>query len=241
MQLFYNPTIEPHAKTITFDREESKHISKVLRKKEGDLLMVTDGKGNRYTTEIISATPNKISAEIQKCETEKPRNYRLHLAVAPTKMNDRYEWFLEKATEIGIDEITPIICNHSERKTVKLNRFERVLQSAMKQSLHYHLPQLNPPISFSELVENAKSEQLFIAHCEDQIKNPLQSMLQPKKNALLLIGPEGDFSSEEIAMALRNDFVPVSLGNSRLRTETAAIVCCHTVALVNEHASMKKI
>lgn len=240
MQLFYNPTIEPNAKTITFDREESKHISKVLRKKEGDLLLVTDGKGNRYTTEITSANSNKINAKIQKCEVEEPRNYRLHLAVAPTKMNDRYEWFLEKSTEIGIDEITPIICHHSERKTIKLNRFQRVLQSAMKQSLHYRLPQLNEPISFAEFVENAEVEQLFIAHCEDQIKNPLQTMLQPKKNVLLLIGPEGDFSPEEITVALDKNFIPVSLGDSRLRTETAAIVGCHTVAMINEVTDGKK-
>lgn len=241
MQLFYNPTIKANAKKIIFAREESKHISKVLRKKEGDLLRVTDGRGNLYTTKITSANSNKISAEIQKQEAEVPRNYRLHLAVAPTKMNDRYEWFLEKATEIGIDEITPIICNHSERKVVKINRYERVLQSAMKQSLHYQLPQLNEPTSFTEFVKNANAEQLFIAHCEDQIKNPLQTLLLPNKEVILLIGPEGDFSPEEITMALHHHFVPVSLGKTRLRTETAAIVGCHTAAIMNEKISLEQV
>lgn len=234
MQLFYNPGIGQHAGTISFDREESKHISKVLRKKEGDTLMVTDGKGNLYTTAITGGNSNKIIAEIQKKATEEPRPYRLHLAVAPTKMNDRYAWFLEKATEIGIDEITPIICHHSERKTIKSNRFERVLQSAMKQSLHCTLPKLNRPITFSEFVKNAKDEQLFIAHCDTQKRKSLKNMVRPGKNISLLIGPEGDFSSDEITLAVQKNFAAASLGKNRLRTETAAIVACHTVSMINE-------
>lgn len=238
MQLFYHPALEIKTKEISFDREESRHISKVLRKKEGDLLKVTDGRGRLYTAKIIAANQQQITGKIEEIALEKPKPYKLHLAVAPTKMNDRYEWFLEKATEIGVDEITPIICDHSERKTVKTQRFVRVLQSAMKQSLHCTLPILNDPILFSEFVKNEKNEQLFIAHCEEQHKNPLQSILEPTKDVSILIGPEGDFSAEEISLAIKNGFYPISLGNSRLRTETAAIVACHTVAMINEIPSL---
>lgn len=234
MQLFYNPNIDSEATEITFEREESKHICKVLRKKEGDEILVTDGKGFLYSTRLTTTQPNKVVAKIIQRKEESPRPYRLHLAVAPTKMNDRYEWFLEKSTEIGIDEITPIICAHSERKTIKPKRFERVLQSAMKQSLHYRIPKLNPAVSFSAFIENARADQMFIAHCEEKAKNPLQTALDAQKEILVLIGPEGDFSPEEIEMALTKNFIPVSLGNSRLRTETAAIVACHTTALKNE-------
>lgn len=234
MQLFYNPSVRPNDKKIVFDQDESRHISKVLRKNEGDILMVTDGKGSLFTSEIISATPKKIIAEIQKTEVADPKPFRLHLAVAPTKMNDRYEWFLEKATEIGIDEITPVICRHSERKTVKTHRFERVLQSAMKQSLQCYLPQMNQPVSFSDFVNNANDDQLFVAHCEKQSQKLLKNLVLPHKKITLLIGPEGDFSTSEITQALHKNFVPVSLGKNRLRTETAAIVGCHTVALINE-------
>ncbi len=234
MQLFHHPDMDIKTKEVLFDREESKHISKVLRKKEGDILKVTNGKGILFSVEITGDENRQIIGRILDYEVEKPKPYSLHLAVAPTKMNDRYEWFLEKAMEIGVNEITPVLCEHSERKTIKMQRFERVLQSAMKQSLHYSLPVLNDLVSFSEFVENEKNDQLFIAHCEEQKKTPLQKALQPSKGVSILIGPEGDFSSQEIQVALQTGFVPVSLGNSRLRTETAAIVACHTVALINE-------
>ena len=149
-------------------------------------------------------------------------------------MNDRFETFLEKATEIGLDKITPIICDHSERKVVKINRFERVLQSAMKQSLHYSMPEISEAISFQEFIQQEQNEQKFIAHCEENEKKSLQKELEPGKNYTILIGPEGDFSSEEIESAIKAGFVPVTLGNTRLRTETAAIVAAHTAALINE-------
>lgn len=234
MQLFYHPNIEPKSKEISFDKDEVNHILKVLRKKEGDILKVTNGKGGLFSVEIMGAKKHQLSGKIIAYESENPKSFRLHLAVAPTKMNDRYEWFLEKATEIGIDEITPILCDYSERKTIKHERFERVLQSAMKQSLHYSMPILNKFVSFAEFVENTKSEQLFIAHCEEQEKEALQIVLKPQKSVTLLIGPEGDFSPQEIIKAKQFGFLPVSLGNSRLRTETAAIVACHTVTLINE-------
>lgn len=234
MQLFYHPKMEINSKEISFDREESKHISKVLRKKEGDILKVTNGKGVLFDVEIIQFQNHRLFGKILEHEIEKPKPYQLHLAVAPTKMNDRFEWFLEKATEIGVDQVTPILCDHSERKNIKKDRFERVLQSAMKQSLHFTLPILNDLTAFPEFVKTAKNDQLFIAHCEEQKKFPLQTMVNPTKNISILIGPEGDFSAQEIDCALQNGFSSVSLGNSRLRTETAAIVACHTVALINE-------
>ncbi|PRX47368.1 16S rRNA (uracil(1498)-N(3))-methyltransferase [Salegentibacter salegens] len=235
MQLFYTPNIEKTDKQIVFPKDESRHIAKVLRKSAGDTLKVTNGKGFLFTAEIITADPKQCLANIIEVEAERPKKYRLHLVVAPTKMNDRYEWFLEKATEIGIDEITPIICDHSERKTIKLNRYERVLQSAMKQSLHFSLPVINEAINFSEFAASGTDGQKFIAHCEDGMERfSLKNQAKPQENITILIGPEGDFSAEEVKLAIKNNWKPVSLGDSRLRTETAAIVACHTVALINQ-------
>lgn len=235
MQLFFHPEVSENDKEVRFSREESKHIVKVLRKKEGDSLHLTNGKGWLFETEITLADTNNCSALIIKSEKEPPPPYHLHLAVAPTKMNDRYEWFLEKATEIGIQEITPVICDHSERKVVKTERFQRVIQSALKQSLHSRMPVLNEPIGFSEFVQQEIRGAKFIAHCEeDKPRTLLSRRIKKGIPATILIGPEGDFSSEEIQIAVTNGWIPVSLGNSRLRTETAAIVACHTVALINE-------
>ncbi|MBZ9729653.1 16S rRNA (uracil(1498)-N(3))-methyltransferase [Salegentibacter sp. JZCK2] len=235
MQLFYTPNIEKTDKQIVFPKDESRHIAKVLRKNPGDSLKVTNGKGSLFTAEIITADPKQCLATIIEVEEEKPKKYRLHLAVAPTKMNDRYEWFLEKATEIGVDEITPIICDHSERKTIKLNRYERVLQSAMKQSLHFSLPIINEAVNFSEFLVNETEAQKFIAHCEENIPRlSLKNEAKPKENICILIGPEGDFSPEEIEQAIEKGWNAVSLGDSRLRTETAAMVACHTIALINQ-------
>ncbi len=158
----------------------------------------------------------------------------MHLAVAPTKMNDRYEWFLEKATEIGIQEITPIICDHSERKVVNQERFEKIILAAMKQSNELFLPKLNNAITFKEFIKQKSSGLQLIAHCEETDKKSLKSVLKPNENITILIGPEGDFSEKEIALAIANEYIPVSLGTTRLRTETAAIVACHSVAFFNE-------
>ena len=235
MQLFFHPEVKEADKEVVFSSDESRHIVKVLRKKEGDELHLTNGKGWIFITQIISADQKSCTAKIVSSEKEPPAPYHLHLAVAPTKMNDRYEWFLEKATEIGIHEISPIICEHSERKVVKLNRYERVVQSALKQSLHTRFPILNEPVNFSDFMEQEHRGQKFVAHCEDDgKKRPLFNEIKKNSMVTVLIGPEGDFSSEEISIALEKGWQPVSLGNSRLRTETAAIVACHTVALVNE-------
>ncbi|MEH6658521.1 16S rRNA (uracil(1498)-N(3))-methyltransferase [Leeuwenhoekiella marinoflava] len=236
MQLFYNPDITADAAEATFPKDESKHIVKVLRKQTGDLLNITNGNGNFFKAEISAASPSKCTVKILEVTTEKPLPYHLHLAVAPTKLNDRFEWFLEKATEIGISEISPIICDHSERKVIKEERYERILQSAMKQSLKAFIPKLNPAVSFSEFI--AKQSEFngdrFIAHCEETNRFSLKQKLQPKQDILILIGPEGDFSTSEIEATIHAGFTPVMLGESRLRTETAAVVATHSVAFVNE-------
>ena len=234
MQLFYNPAINETQTFFVFDKEESKYIIKVLRKKESDILHVTNGLGFLFTTEITIASDNKCTVKIVSFEKKEATKFHLHLAVAPTKMNERYEWFLEKATEIGIQEITPIICEHSERKVIKIDRFQKILESAMKQSLHYYLPKLNEPIAFKDFVSNQKSGQLFIAHCEETAKKSLKNELNSNEDITILIGPEGDFSVKEIQQAIAANFIPVSLGAPRLRTETAAIVACHSVVLINE-------
>ncbi len=235
MQLFYNSTILATDETFFFDKEESKHIVKVLRKKDTDILHVTNGLGYLFTTQIILASDTKCTVKIVNVEQiEKPK-YHLHLAVAPTKLNDRYEWFLEKATEIGVSEITPIICEHSERKFIKTDRFEKIIQTAMKQSNQCFLPILNEPISFGAFVAKQFDGQKLIAHCEETDKKSLKETLKINENITMLIGPEGDFSNKEIKQAVDNQFVPVTLGNTRLRTETAAIVACHSVVFLNEN------
>ncbi|MGC4039930.1 MAG: 16S rRNA (uracil(1498)-N(3))-methyltransferase [Flavobacterium sp.] len=234
MQLFYNPTINETQSSFVFDKEESKHIIKVLRKKEGDTLHVTNGLGFLFITQISIASDSKCTVKIVSFEKQDGPKFRLHLAVAPTKMNERYEWFLEKATEIGIQEITPIICDHSERKVIKTDRLQKILESAAKQSLHYYLPKLNEPIAFKDFIKAPKTGQLFIAHCEETDKKSLKNELKTNEDVTILIGPEGDFSVKEIQQAIDNDFIPVSLGETRLRTETAAIVACHSVVFKNE-------
>ena len=234
MQLFYNPSINETQTSFVFDKEESKHIIKVLRKKESDILHVTNGLGFLFTTQITIASDNKCTVKIISFEKQETPKFRLHLAVAPTKMNERYEWFLEKATEIGIQEITPIICEHSERKVIKIDRFQKILESAMKQSLHYYLPKLNEPIHYKDFIKKDSNGQKFIAHCSATDKKSLKNELKTNENVTILIGPEGDFSVKEIELAIANNFIPVSLGSTRLRTETAAIVACHSVAFINE-------
>lgn len=235
MQLFYTPDINEQLKEFSFDKEESKHIVKVLRKQESDILKVTNGLGYLFTTEIILATDKKCTVQITDSVYYPPNDFYIHMVVAPTKMNDRYEWFLEKATEIGVNEITPIICDHSERKTIKTERFDKIIQSAMKQSLQFHLPKLNEPITFKQFLAQKHEGNLYIAHCEETQKTLLKNAIKPNEKYTVLIGPEGDFSEKEIQSALELHYQPVSLGNTRLRTETAAIVACHSLVFANEH------
>jgi 16S rRNA (uracil1498-N3)-methyltransferase len=234
MQLFYNQSINETTEHFSFDKEESKHIIKVLRKKDSDILYVTNGLGYLFKTEITLASDNKCTVKILSFEKSAPSKFHLHLAVAPTKMNDRFEWFLEKATEIGIHEITPIICERSERKVINTERFDKIILAAMKQSNELFLPKLNEAVSFREFIKQKQDGLNFIAHCEETNKKTLKSALEPNKNVTLLIGPEGDFTEKEIELALDTNYIPVSLGNTRLRTETAAIVACHSVVFINE-------
>lgn len=235
MQLFYNPELSITDSTIEFDKDESRHIHKVLRLTKGDSIQITNGLGYLFKAEIIEVNPKSCIASILEYEKIDPLPYSLHLAVAPTKLNDRYEWFLEKATEIGISEITPIICDHSERKIVKLNRYEKIIQSAVKQSLKAYMPVLNEAVDFKTFIKSINNEfqNKFIAHCDDGSKKTLKTSLKPSQNCVILIGPEGDFSSQEIDYALEMGFVPISLGDARLRTETAAVVACHSVSFIN--------
>ena len=236
MQLFYNKFITETSKEIKFDKEESRHIFKVLRKQEGSILNLTNGKGFFFKARLIQSNLKNCMATVLEVKKQEPLPYSLHLVVAPTKLNDRYEWFLEKATEIGVTEITPIICEHSEREIIKIERFDKKIQSAMKQSLNAFLPKINKAIPFGDFLklQEGNLHQKLIAHCEESNKQSLKSVLKPNDNTILLIGPEGDFSTNEINKSIKAGFIPVTLGTSRLRTETAAIVACHSVAFINE-------
>lgn len=234
MQLFFNPNIDETTESFSFDKEESRHIIKVLRKKDSDILHVTNGFGLLFETQITLASDNKCTVEVLSITNAEKPKFNLHLAVAPTKMNDRFEWFLEKATEIGIQEITPIFCDRSERKVINKDRFEKIILSAMKQCNETFLPKLNDAVSFKEFIKQKNQGLNLIAHCEETDKKSLKEVLKPNEDVTILIGPEGDFSGKEIALALENNYKPVTLGNTRLRTETAAVVACHSVVFFNE-------
>ena len=227
MQLFF---CKDDDKELRLSEEESRHIVKVLRKSIGEKLYFTDGKGMFLTGEIITTdTKNTTVKIIKKEKKRKNHNYSLHIAIAPTKNMDRFEWFLEKSTEIGIDEITPIICSNSERKIIKIERCNRILKSAMKQSLKFYLPKLNEPIMFKDFIQKKYEGQKYIAHCQEYKKIKLK-----KENTRMhiMIGPEGDFSEEEIRMATEKNFSHISLGNSRLRTETAGLVATQSINMI---------
>lgn len=234
MQLFYHPDIHENTAFFSFDATESHHIINVLRKTEGDLLYITNGKGWFFTAKITAANAKNCTVAITNAVHIPERNYYLHLVVAPTKSNERYEWFLEKAVELGVNEITPVICRHAERRTIKPARFNKIISAAMKQSLQYYLPKLNAAVSFQNFIDQPFNGQLFIAHCRNSERFPLKRKALADHKITVLIGPEGDFTEDEIQLAVKKGFIPVSLTTTRLRTETAAIVACHTVALINE-------
>jgi 16S rRNA (uracil1498-N3)-methyltransferase len=224
MNLFYSPCIQPPLHTL--GEEESNHITRVLRLKTGAELFLTDGKGTLYRCEVADPHPKFCHVKILSSGTQEKHPYHLHIAMAPTKNINRFEWFLEKATEIGIDEITPLICEHSERTILKASRLNKVLISAMKQSLKCWLPKLNEPARFTDFISNDFPGRKFIAWCETGEEDLLAKIYSPGVPALLLIGPEGDFSATEIEIAKTAGFIPISLGRSRLRTETAGVVAC---------------
>jgi 16S rRNA (uracil1498-N3)-methyltransferase len=233
MHIFYTPELSGN--TYTLDETESKHCIRVLRLEKGNEITLVDGRGGWSTARIADPNPKRCVVNVVRLELNfGKRDYQIHIAIAPTKNMDRIEWFLEKATEIGIDRVTPLLCRFSERKEVKLDRLEKVMVSAMKQSLKAYLPKLDELTKFTDFIRQPFEGQKFIAHCEEQHRELLKNLVEPNGNYLILIGPEGDFSPDEIELAISAGFVPVSLGDSRLRTETAGVVACHTFNLLNE-------
>ena len=233
MNVFY---IKGAAEGITtLPEEESKHCVKVLRMTEGERFCVTDGLGHLYDAELVEALPKRATVNLTN---QRPGydhwGFRLEIAIAPTKLNERTEWFLEKATEIGIDRVRLFTSYHSERRAANVERFQKVMVAAMKQSIKSRLPIIDDLISFDKLVKQPFEGQKFIAWIDDEVKDCLCDLYRKGENVLVLIGPEGDFSPEEVALAKENGFVPCSLGDARLRTETAALVACHTIQLINQ-------
>lgn len=234
MHLFYTPDIGAEAQNWFLTEEESKHCTRVLRLEKGDQVNLIDGKGGFYTATIADAHPKRTILQINSVITQYgKRNHYLHIAVAPTKNLDRLEWFLEKATEIGIDEISLIIAQRSERKEAKVDRLNKIITSAIKQSLKAYHPVLNEPVSFPKFLSQPFNGQKYIAHCIDDTKAEIKDTLQPQGNYLVMIGPEGDFTEKEVADALQNDFKAITLGESRLRTETAALEACFEINFLN--------
>ena len=233
MHTFYTPDI--HGKIHRLEKQESQHCINVLRLQKGDRIILVDGKGGYYKSKIKTGDPHKCTIEIisSKHQVGK-KNFRLHIAIAPTKNINRFEWFLEKATEIGIDEITPLLCKRSERKTIRQDRLNRVIISAMKQSVKAYKPELNKLTGFMEFISKNHPTNRFIAHYSKDTRTNLKGLVKNEQDILILIGPEGGFSSEEFHLACKNGFSAVLLGPNRLRTETAGLVACFTVNMINQ-------
>ncbi|MGE0078726.1 MAG: 16S rRNA (uracil(1498)-N(3))-methyltransferase [Bacteroidales bacterium] len=232
MQIFYAPDIAGN--TYTLPEEESKHCIKVLRLNTGDEITLIDGKGNLFTASIANPNPKRCEVIVTDVKTEYgKRDFYLHIAIAPTKNIERFEWFLEKATEIGIDEITPLLCDRSERKVVNNERLEKIIISAVKQSIKAYVPKLNEMIPFKKFMEQNTDEQKFIAHCNSWELPLLKDQVKHNSKVIILIGPEGDFTPNEVDISLSKGYHEISLGTSRLRTETAGMVACHTINLIN--------
>lgn len=232
MHVFYTPEI---AVNPELPEEEAAHCLRVLRLTVGDEVMLTDGKGLFYKAVISAATGKRCQVKVvESIEQEPFWKGHLHLAMAPTKNMDRIEWFAEKATEIGFNELSFLNCRFSERKVIKTERIEKIVVSAVKQSLKAYKPVVNEMMDFSRFMEKDFSGQKFIAHCYEGEKPLLKDVLVPGQDALVLIGPEGDFSMEEVQKAEAAGFRAISLGKSRLRTETAALVAVHTMNLFNQ-------
>lgn len=232
MQLFFIPNTESDFYTLS--EEESHHCVKVLRLVAGDHIAATDGQGTLCQCTIIEAHPKHCLIQIdERTDNHNRHSFHLHVAVAPTKNTARMEWFVEKAVEMGIDEITPIVCDHSERCVLRHERLQKIAVSAMKQSLKTFMPIINPPTPLTQLINSSTIQQRFIAYCDGDHRTPLHNIYRPGQDALILIGPEGDFSQREISLALDNGFQPVTLGQYRLRTETAALAATAYFNLVN--------
>jgi 16S rRNA (uracil1498-N3)-methyltransferase len=231
LNLFYQPLLPEGV--FHLDADESKHAVRVLRKNVGDLIRLIDGKGNFYDASITKADPAKCQFTITSQTAEVKNDYSIHIAISPTKNTDRIEWFVEKAVEIGVDKITLIACQKSERVHLKTDRLERVAISAMKQSLKATLPQINGMSKLTDVIKQSTEQEKFIAYVDQTNPDHLKNMLTRNTSYLVLIGPEGDFSETELTLALQHNFKKVSLGKSRLRTETAGMAACHILNLFN--------
>lgn len=231
--LFYQPLISDGVHFL--DPDESRHCYKVLRKKTGESIHITDGHGSLYDAILTETKPDKCSFKIQSTKREDAKSYRIHIAIAPTKNLDRIEWFVEKATEIGIDEISFILCDKSERAAMKTERIEKLAISAMKQSLKTSLPKINPMGLLKDFIVQTKAKEKYIAFVDHTNPDQLKNVAKAKGNYIVLIGPEGDFSKKEIELAIANEYKKIGLGPSRLRTETAGVVACHILNLTNQN------
>ena len=232
MHIFFEENLE--GDVVSLSQEESRHCVKVLRLQAGQEVGFANGKGTLATATLLDVNSKQTTAAIVKREFQPPRSFRLHMAVAPTKSIDRFEWFLEKAVECGIEEVTPIICSQSERRVIKPERLQKIMLAAMKQSRRHYLPLLNEAVKYNDFIKGMnKNTATFIAHCNAGAKISLRNAYVPGGDALILIGPEGDFSAEEVAQAERREAKAISLGESRLRTETAALVACMEVNFLN--------
>ncbi|ALJ00464.1 16S rRNA (uracil(1498)-N(3))-methyltransferase [Rufibacter tibetensis] len=231
MHLFFTPDLQPTDTSYTLSEEESKHCARVLRLGQGDTVTLIDGRGGLFEAEIAEPNPKKTKLSILHYHAEhQKRGYKIHIAVAPTKNMDRMEWFVEKAVEMGIDEITFLQCARSERKNLNLDRLEKIAVSAMKQSMKAYLPTLHELTRYTDLIKQPPAGQRFIAHLvEGQERHSLAKSITGEDTYTILIGPEGDFSPEEVEQAIQAGYKPVTLGQSRLRTETAAMAACHTI------------
>jgi 16S rRNA (uracil1498-N3)-methyltransferase len=234
MQIFYAPDIT--GDNYVLDENESRHLIRVLRMKRGDLVRLIDGKGNLYEGIISQPDQNRCIVDITgKIDGFEKRKYRLHIAISPIKNPERFEWFIEKSVEIGIDEITPLLCKNTEKSGIKTERVNNLIISAMKQSLKATKPILNEPCSFKDLTGRKSNEVRMIAHCDDSVlRRRISDVYSKQDNAIILIGPEGDFTRDEIDSAMASGFIPVHLGPSRLRTETAGIAACHSIYFINQ-------
>jgi 16S rRNA (uracil1498-N3)-methyltransferase len=234
MQVFYAPDIT--GEYYTLDERESKHTVRVLRMVEGAEIKLIDGKGNLY--EGVISNPDQRACKIRILNIIKgfeKRDYILHIAISPLKNPERFEWFVEKSVELGIDEITPVICHHTEKQGLKPERLNNIIVSAMKQSLKASSTKLNPACELSDFINSPHSGSIMIAHCNDEYeRKAIGEIYLRGSNAVILIGPEGDFSEEEIVRAVKNGYIPVSLGKSRLRTETAGVAACHSIYFLNQ-------
>jgi 16S rRNA (uracil1498-N3)-methyltransferase len=234
MQVFYAPEI--NGNTYTLDKNESRHMIRVLRMVKGTEVRLIDGKGNLYEGEINDPDPGKCNISIKRViKAFEKRNYNLHIAISPLKNSERFEWFIEKSVEIGIDEITPLICRNSEKPGIKPERVNNIITSAMKQSLKATRTILNPPSFFNDFIIRDRPGISMISHCNESYKrNKISDVYCREEMATILIGPEGDFTEEEILKASKFNFLPVHLGKSRLRSETAGIAACFSIYYINQ-------